>query len=159
MAGSLLLAVDSGARVLEPIKKLAGSLALGSSMGALIDRAARQRLVSAIERAESAGVQIALDGRSAKVPAAYGGGNWLGPTILDQVTPDMDCAKEELFGPVLAVVRVPTLDGAVELSIEKDRLIVRSTRRPIRLDELLARITPDNLPESFDDQAHGEEAL
>ena len=49
--------------------------------------------------------------------------------------------------------------GAVELSIEKDRLIVRSTRRPIRLDELLARITPDNLPETFDDQAHGEEAL
>ena len=117
MAGSLLLAVDSGARVLEPIKKLAGSLALGSGMGALIDRAARSRLVSAIERAESAGVQVALDGRNAKVPAAYAGGNWLGPTILDQVTPDMDCAKEELFGPVLSVVRVPTLEAA--LAIER----------------------------------------
>jgi len=117
MAGSLLLAVDSGARVLEPIKKLAGALALGSSMGALIDRAARSRLVSAIERAESAGVQVALDGRNAKIPAAYSGGNWLGPTILDQVTPDMDCAKDELFGPVLSVVRVPTLEAA--LAIER----------------------------------------
>jgi malonate-semialdehyde dehydrogenase (acetylating)/methylmalonate-semialdehyde dehydrogenase len=117
MAGSLLLAVDSGARVLEPIKKLAGSLALGNSMGALIDRAARNRLVSAIERAESAGVQVALDGRNAKVPGAYAGGNWLGPTILDQVTPDMDCAKDELFGPVLSVVRVPTLEAA--LAIER----------------------------------------
>ena len=117
MAGSLLLAVDSAAQLLEPIKKLASSLALGSSMGALIDRAARTRLITAIERAESAGVEIALDGRSAAVPSAYAGGNWLGPTILDRVTMEMDCAKEELFGPVLSVVRVPTLEAA--LAIER----------------------------------------
>jgi malonate-semialdehyde dehydrogenase (acetylating)/methylmalonate-semialdehyde dehydrogenase len=117
MAGSLLLAVDSAAQLIEPIKKLAGSLTLGSSMGALIDRAARTRLITAIERAESAGVEVALDGRSAPVPAAYAGGNWLGPTILDRVTMEMDCAKEELFGPVLSVVRVPTLEAA--LAIER----------------------------------------
>jgi malonate-semialdehyde dehydrogenase (acetylating) / methylmalonate-semialdehyde dehydrogenase len=117
MAGSLLLAVDSAARLIEPIKKLAGSIALGSGMGALIDRAARARLLTAIERAESAGVEVALDGRSAAVPSAYAGGNWLGPTILDRVTVDMDCAKEELFGPVLSVVRVPTLEAA--LAIER----------------------------------------
>lgn len=49
--------------------------------------------------------------------------------------------------------------GAVELSIEADRLVVRSRRRPPTLDELLARITPDNLPESYDDRPVGEEAL
>jgi malonate-semialdehyde dehydrogenase (acetylating)/methylmalonate-semialdehyde dehydrogenase len=117
MAGSLLLAVDSAAQLIEPIKKLAGSITLGSSMGALIDRAARTRLITAIERAESAGVEVALDGRSAAVPSAYAGGNWLGPTILDRVTMEMDCAKEELFGPVLSVVRVPTLEAA--LAIER----------------------------------------
>ncbi|MEO8183222.1 MAG: aldehyde dehydrogenase family protein, partial [Deltaproteobacteria bacterium] len=117
MAGSLLLAIDSAARLIEPIKKLASSIALGSGMGALIDRAARTRLVAAIERAESAGVEVALDGRSAAVPSTYAGGNWLGPTILDRVTVDMDCAKEELFGPVLSVLRVPTLEAA--LAIER----------------------------------------
>ena len=49
--------------------------------------------------------------------------------------------------------------GAVELSVEEDRLVVRAARRRVRLDELLERITPDNLPESFDDRAQGEEAL
>ena len=117
MAGSLLLAVDSAERLIEPIRKLAGSIALGSGMGALIDRAARARLVSAIERAQSAGAEVALDGRTAPVPSAYRGGNWLGPTILDRVTPEMECAKEELFGPVLAVLRVPTLEAA--LAIER----------------------------------------
>ena len=113
MAGSLLLAVDSAARLLEPISKLAGSIALGNGMGALIDRAARARLVSAIERAQSAGAEVVLDGRTAPVPAAYAGGNWLGPTILDRVTPDMECAQQELFGPVLAVIRVATLEAAL----------------------------------------------
>jgi malonate-semialdehyde dehydrogenase (acetylating)/methylmalonate-semialdehyde dehydrogenase len=117
MAGSLLLAVDQGARLLEPIKKLAASITLGSGMGALIDRSARERLVAAIARAEAAGVEVALDGRQARVPTAYASGNWLGPTILDRVTPEHECAKEELFGPVLSVIRVPTLEAA--LAIER----------------------------------------
>jgi antitoxin MazE len=49
--------------------------------------------------------------------------------------------------------------GAVELSVEDDRLVVRYARRPPRLDELLAGITPANLPASADDAARGEEAL
>ena len=49
--------------------------------------------------------------------------------------------------------------GTVELSVEEDRLVVRPARRRVRLDELLKRITPENLPESFDDRAFGEEAL
>ena len=49
--------------------------------------------------------------------------------------------------------------GAVELSVEDDRLVVRSSRQPPRLDELLARIAPENLPAGFDDPPRGEEAL
>ena len=49
--------------------------------------------------------------------------------------------------------------GVVELSVEEDRLVVRSSRGRVRLDELLARITPENLPDGFDDPARGEEAL
>ncbi|MEY4545346.1 MAG: methylmalonate-semialdehyde dehydrogenase [Pseudomonadota bacterium] len=117
MAGSLLLAVDEGARLLEPIKKLAASITLGAGMGALIDRGARDRLVGAIARAEAAGVEVSLDGRQARVPAEYADGYWLGPTILDRVTVEHECAKEELFGPILSVIRVPTLEAA--LAIER----------------------------------------
>ena len=49
--------------------------------------------------------------------------------------------------------------GAVELSVEDEHLVVRPSRQPPRLDELLARITPENLPAGFDDPAQGEEAL
>jgi malonate-semialdehyde dehydrogenase (acetylating)/methylmalonate-semialdehyde dehydrogenase len=115
MAGSLLVAVDSAERLLPKIQGLAQSLELGSSMGALIDRAAHTRLVQAIERAQKEGAVVALDGRQAPVPAAYAAGNWLGPTILDRVTPEMECAQAELFGPVLSVVRVPTLEAALLL--------------------------------------------
>jgi malonate-semialdehyde dehydrogenase (acetylating)/methylmalonate-semialdehyde dehydrogenase len=115
MAGSVLVAVGGGARFIEPIARAAGRIALGSGMGALIDGAARERLADAVARAESDGAEVLLDGRSAAVPAEYQGGHWLGPTVLDRVKPDMECVKAELFGPVLAVVRVGTLDEALAL--------------------------------------------
>jgi malonate-semialdehyde dehydrogenase (acetylating)/methylmalonate-semialdehyde dehydrogenase len=115
MAGSLMLAVERGEALVERVQALAASLELGSTMGALIDGAAKARLVGAIERAEREGAVVALDGRKAPVPAQYRGGYWLGPTILDHVRPDMECAQAELFGPVLAVIRVPTLDAALAI--------------------------------------------
>ena len=118
MAGSLLIAVGDADRLIAQVRDAAASIALGTSMGALIDSAAKQRLEDAIGRAEREGAQVLLDGRSPKVPAEYSGGNWLGPTILDRVTPSMHCAQSELFGPVLSVIRVPTLDAA--LGIEQD---------------------------------------
>jgi malonate-semialdehyde dehydrogenase (acetylating)/methylmalonate-semialdehyde dehydrogenase len=86
-------------------------------MGALIDEAARARLLGAIERAEKEGARVLLDGREPPVQKDYAGGYWLGPTILDQVSPGMECARAELFGPVLSVLRVPTLEAALELEI------------------------------------------
>src|SRR5690606_37471802 len=82
---------------------------------ALIDAAARERLVSAITRAEAEGARVLLDGRNAAAPAEYPRGHWLGPTLLDGVTPGMDCVTRELFGPVLSILRVATLDEALEL--------------------------------------------
>ena len=118
MAGSLMIAVGSADRLIDEVKAVASQISLGSGMGALIDAAAKARLVDAIAQAESEGAQVVLDGRTAAVPDEYAGGHWLGPTILDRVTPEMACARRELFGPVLSVIRVPTLERA--FGIEQD---------------------------------------
>ncbi|HTE20593.1 MAG TPA: aldehyde dehydrogenase family protein, partial [Armatimonadota bacterium] len=89
---------------------------VGPGMGALIDRASQERLEAAIAKAESEGAKVLIDGRGKKPSgAAYAGGNWLGPTILDNVRPEMEAAQKELFGPVISIVRVPTLTAALEL--------------------------------------------
>jgi malonate-semialdehyde dehydrogenase (acetylating)/methylmalonate-semialdehyde dehydrogenase len=115
MAASVLVVVGTAERFVERIVAAAARLELGTSMGALIDRAARERLVSAIARAEADGARLVLDGRKAPAPAGCEGGNWLGPTVLDRVTAEMSCAKVELFGPVLSVIHVDALDQALAL--------------------------------------------
>lgn len=115
MAGSLLITVGDCDRMLEAITAQASGIKLGSDMGAIISDAARARLVAAIERAQSEGAHVRLDGRTAPPPAAYEGGSWLGPTILDEVSSTSAAATEELFGPVLSVVRVKSLREALEL--------------------------------------------
>ena len=115
MAGSLMIAVGDAEGLIAQVKAAAASISLGTGMGALIDAGAKQRLLGAIERAEREGAQISLDGRSAPVPPEYANGHWLGPTIIDRVTPAMDCAQSELFGPVLSVMRVPTLEAALNI--------------------------------------------
>jgi malonate-semialdehyde dehydrogenase (acetylating)/methylmalonate-semialdehyde dehydrogenase len=125
MAGSLMIAVGSADRLVNEVKAVAEKITLGSGMGALIDAGARSRIVAAIDRAEAEGAQVVLDGRGAQPPSEYAGGNWLGPTILDHVTPEMECAKSELFGPVLSVIRVPTLEAA--LTIEQGNVYGNAT--------------------------------
>jgi malonate-semialdehyde dehydrogenase (acetylating) / methylmalonate-semialdehyde dehydrogenase len=115
MAGSLLIAVGDCDRLIEAITQQAAAVRLGSDMGAIINGAAQARLVAAIARAQSDGAHVLLDGRNAQPPAGYGQGSWLGPTILDEVTPDSAAATEELFGPVLSIVRVGSLREALEL--------------------------------------------
>jgi malonate-semialdehyde dehydrogenase (acetylating)/methylmalonate-semialdehyde dehydrogenase len=115
MAGSVLVTVGKGDRVVRGIVELAEQCRLGASMGALIDAAARERLLSAIDSAQAEGARLLCDGRSFTPPERYRGGNWLGPTILDGVEPGMDCATRELFGPILSIVRVDTLEQALAL--------------------------------------------
>ena len=115
MAASVLVAVGDVEPLLDRIVSAARAIVLGRDMGALIDRSAHARLTAAIEKSASEGATIRLDGREAKPPVGYEGGNWFGPTIIDRAQPSMECACVELFGPVLTVVRVKTLEEALTL--------------------------------------------
>jgi malonate-semialdehyde dehydrogenase (acetylating)/methylmalonate-semialdehyde dehydrogenase len=81
-------------------------------MGPLITREHRDRVAGYLDVAKSEGADVALDGRSFDLP---GNGFLLGPSVVDKVTPTMRLAKEEIFGPVLSVVRTGDLDEALEL--------------------------------------------
>ncbi len=85
-----------------------------SDMGPLVTKAHRDKVASYIDAGEADGATVVLDGRQV---SANGGaeGFWLGPTLLDHVTPTMSVYTDEIFGPVLAVVRVDTYDDALEL--------------------------------------------
>ncbi len=115
MAGSVLVVVGGAARFVEPIVRAAAQIKVGTGMGALIDGAARDRLARAIAKAEAEGAEVVLDGRAPSVSREYEGGHWMGPTVLDRVRPNMECANAELFGPLLSIVRVDSLDEALAL--------------------------------------------
>jgi malonate-semialdehyde dehydrogenase (acetylating) / methylmalonate-semialdehyde dehydrogenase len=85
----------------------------GSEMGPLVTREHRDKVASYIESGKSQGASVVADGRDH--PLFGGDGFFLGLSLLDNVTPDMDSYKNEIFGPVLEVVRVPTYGDAVRL--------------------------------------------
>lgn len=86
----------------------------GTDMGPLVTLAHRDRVASFIEAGDEAGAKLVIDGRESPVDGEDNG-FWLGPTLFDHVTPDMSIYTEEIFGPVLSVVRAETYDEAVEL--------------------------------------------
>jgi malonate-semialdehyde dehydrogenase (acetylating)/methylmalonate-semialdehyde dehydrogenase len=114
MAASVLLAVGDCEHHIKKIIERASSLKLGEEMGAIITKAQRDFLVEALARAEKAGAKILLDGRLAKPPVGLDGGNWLGPTVLDQVQPGSEAATIELFGPILSVIRCKDISEAMK---------------------------------------------
>jgi len=118
MAASVLLAVGDVDPLLDAICAEAARLTPGQAMGALIDATARERIRTGIATAERQGADVRVDGRQAPAPAGYEGGSWLGASVLDRARPEMECAKEELFGPVLTVLRAATLDEALSLEIQ-----------------------------------------
>jgi malonate-semialdehyde dehydrogenase (acetylating)/methylmalonate-semialdehyde dehydrogenase len=85
-----------------------------SDMGPLVTKAHRDKVASYIDAGEDAGAKVVVDGRTVK-PNGGADGFWLGPTLLDNVTPDMTVYTDEIFGPVLSVLRVQTYDDALEL--------------------------------------------
>ncbi|RKH17357.1 CoA-acylating methylmalonate-semialdehyde dehydrogenase [Corallococcus sp. CA047B] len=114
MAASVMLAVGNVQPLVEDIIRRAARLEPGPGMGALIDRSAVDRLETAIAKAKADGALVLLDGRGRRPTGElYTHGNWLGPTVLDAVRPDMEAARLELFGPVLSIVRVTTLSAAL----------------------------------------------
>ncbi|HJR16749.1 MAG TPA: CoA-acylating methylmalonate-semialdehyde dehydrogenase [Gemmatimonadales bacterium] len=114
MAASVMLAVSETDHIIRRIVEHARSVVPGESLGPVISRDAKQRIERYIGEAEAAGATILLDGRNAKVPGREGG-FWIGPTIIDQVRPDMSIAQEEVFGPVLAIVRARDADHAIAI--------------------------------------------
>ncbi|MFC2974403.1 CoA-acylating methylmalonate-semialdehyde dehydrogenase [Azotobacter bryophylli] len=86
----------------------------GADLGPLISRAALDRVSGLIERGVQEGARLELDGRN-PVVAGYGQGNFVGPTLFSGVTPQMSVYREEIFGPVLCVMQVDTLDEAIAL--------------------------------------------
>jgi malonate-semialdehyde dehydrogenase (acetylating)/methylmalonate-semialdehyde dehydrogenase len=119
LAGSVAVLVGSRAQqdeALEAIAARAGALRLGPGTSArtdvcpLVSPASRERLVSEIEAAASAGARLVLDGRALD-PGP--GGTLLGPTILDELDSESRWLREELFGPVLSIHRVPDLESAI----------------------------------------------
>jgi malonate-semialdehyde dehydrogenase (acetylating) / methylmalonate-semialdehyde dehydrogenase len=118
LAGSVLVPVGEAAGpLLDLLVKRAESLAVGdgarpgTEMGPLVTSDHCKRVEGYIEKGVAEGAVPLVDGRARK----SGGGFFLGPTIFDRVTPEMTIGREEIFGPVLSVMRVNTLDDAIDL--------------------------------------------
>ena len=121
MAISAAVAVgDAGDRLVESVSEAARGVTVGpgrdstSEMGPVISAQARDRIVRLIGSGEAEGASILVDGRGLQVPG-HEDGFFVGPTVMDRVTPDMTVYREEIFGPVLSVMRVDTVDAAIEL--------------------------------------------
>jgi malonate-semialdehyde dehydrogenase (acetylating) / methylmalonate-semialdehyde dehydrogenase len=91
-----------------------GGFEEGADLGPVISPQSKARIEGLIASAEKEGAKVLLDGRGFK-PEKYPNGNWVAPTIITDVTPEMQCYKEEIFGPVLVCLNVETLDEAIEL--------------------------------------------
>ena len=115
MAASVLLAVGDVKDHIEKIVKRASSLELGKELGAIITKEQVEFLKDAVTRAEKAGARVLLDGRKLRSPVGMESGNWIGPTILDQVQPGSEAAKVELFGPILSIVHCKDLSEALAI--------------------------------------------
>lgn len=123
MAGSTALTVGAASEKLLPsLIAAARSVRIGRTdiepqpdMGPLITAQHRDRVVGLVSQAQREGAQIACDGRDAKVEGAPDG-FFSGATIVDQVSREMTIAREEVFGPVLNVMRMESLDEAIELA-------------------------------------------
>lgn len=121
LAGSVVVAVgEAGDAVVKMLREECGALKLGraldedTGMGPVISTEAKARIEGYIEEGASAGFEVVCDGRHA--PAPPGDGTFLGPTVFDRVDPGSRLAREEIFGPVLCVIRAPDLERAIEVS-------------------------------------------
>jgi malonate-semialdehyde dehydrogenase (acetylating)/methylmalonate-semialdehyde dehydrogenase len=115
MAASVLLAVGAVDEHIEKIVQRAKSLILGKDMGAIITKMQVDFLGQAISNAEKAGAKVLLDGRRATPPPGMEMGNWIGPTILDNVQPGSEAARLELFGPILSIIRCKDISQAMQI--------------------------------------------
>ncbi|HEX4658916.1 MAG TPA: CoA-acylating methylmalonate-semialdehyde dehydrogenase [Streptosporangiaceae bacterium] len=125
MAISVVVAVDPvGDELVSKIVSRIPALRVGpgdderSEMGPLVTGPHRDKVASYLDTGVGEGAVLAVDGRQHPVTGGAADGFWLGPSVLDHVTPAMSCYRDEIFGPVLSVVRAPGYDEAVKLVSE-----------------------------------------
>jgi malonate-semialdehyde dehydrogenase (acetylating)/methylmalonate-semialdehyde dehydrogenase len=114
MAASVMVALTGTDHIVQRLTDLARRMVPGRDYGPVISAAAKARIEAYITEAVADGARLLLDGRGLTVPGSEGG-FWVGPTILDQVRPDMRIAQEEVFGPVLAILRAGSLDEGLSI--------------------------------------------
>lgn len=114
MAASVLLTVGDCSHVVEAIVENAKNVRPGCEMGAIISAKARDRILSYIDLAEKEGAKILLDGRGATVPGKEGG-TYVGPTVLEHADRNSKCLQDEIFGPVISILNVKSLDEALAI--------------------------------------------
>jgi malonate-semialdehyde dehydrogenase (acetylating)/methylmalonate-semialdehyde dehydrogenase len=117
MAGSVVVTVGQAHKRLVPaLREAAAAISIGdglderNDLGPVVSPAAHDRILGAIERGVAEGAQLIVDGRDPGLAE----GCFIGATILDGVRPEMELAREEIFGPVLSLIHVETLEGAIE---------------------------------------------
>jgi len=114
MAASAMVGVGDVDHIIEKICEEARKIVPGENLGAVINKASQERIERYITEAESQGAKILVDGRNAIV-AGKEKGTYVGPTVIDYVRPDMSVAKEEIFGPVISIMRTNTVDEALAI--------------------------------------------
>ena len=114
MAASAMVAVGNVDHIIEKICEEARKIVPGENLGAVINKESQERIEKYITEAEKQGAKILVDGRHAKVKGKENG-TYVGPTVIDYVKPDMAVAKEEIFGPVISIMRTSTVDEALAI--------------------------------------------
>jgi malonate-semialdehyde dehydrogenase (acetylating)/methylmalonate-semialdehyde dehydrogenase len=114
MAASAMVGVGNIDHIIDKICDEARKIVPGKNLGAVISKEAKARIEKYITEAEQQGAKILVDGRNAKVEGKENG-TYVGPTVIDYVKPDMAVAKEEIFGPVISIMRTNTVDEALAI--------------------------------------------
>ncbi|HEX2629122.1 MAG TPA: CoA-acylating methylmalonate-semialdehyde dehydrogenase [Chitinophagaceae bacterium] len=114
MAASAMVGVGNVDHIIAKICEEAKKIVPGKNLGAVISKESKDRIEKYITEAEQQGAKILVDGRNAKVDGKENG-TYVGPTVIDYVKPDMAVAKEEIFGPVISIMRTETVDEALAI--------------------------------------------
>jgi malonate-semialdehyde dehydrogenase (acetylating)/methylmalonate-semialdehyde dehydrogenase len=114
MAASAMVAVGDVDHIIQKIVEEAKKIIPGENLGAVINKASKERIEKYITEAEEQGAKILLDGRNAVVKGKESG-TYVGPTVIDHVKPDMAIAKEEVFGPVISIMRTKNVEEALAI--------------------------------------------
>ena len=114
MAASVLMAVGPSDHIIEGMVNVMKRMVAGVDVGPVISNEAKQRIERYITEAEEGGAKVLVDGRGVKVKGRENG-YYVGPTLIDFVRPEMRIAQEEIFGPVMVIIRARDVDEALDV--------------------------------------------